>query len=242
MRSASATDTGRVRDVNQDTVFTSDEPVGILPDLYLVADGMGGHNAGDFASRFCVDEFVRCIKNSKGRTMLGLMESAVATVNEELIKKGSEDEALNGMGTTLVGAVVEGNICTVLNIGDSRMYIFKKNEGLRQISQDHSLVENMVRNGEIERREAMRHPKKNVITRAIGVFDSADPDFFEIDTDKGDIILLCSDGLTNMVDDDIIGSVLREEDKDINRKADELVKLANEKGGKDNISVVLVEI
>ena len=242
MESIAVTDIGKVREINQDTVYKSDEAVGLLPSLYLVADGMGGHNAGDYASRYCIDAFVENIRTSKARTMMGAMEKAVSMVNEDLIKKGAEDPAMQGMGTTLVGAVVEGLNCLVINIGDSRMYLYRPGTFFRQISQDHSLVENMVRNGEIERRDAAHHPKKNVITRAIGVEDIAVPDFFEIDVLQKDIILLCSDGLTNMVDDETVHSVLAAEGVKLKNKADRLVALANEKGGKDNISVVLVEI
>lgn len=242
LESIAVTDIGKVRDINQDMVFKSDGPVGILPCLYLVADGMGGHNAGDYASKFCIENFVDQIKSSKTRTMMGVMTQATSFVNDALIKKGSEDPALEGMGTTLVGAVVDGRSCLVINIGDSRMYLYRPNAFFKQISQDHSLVENMVRNGEIERRDAAHHPKKNVITRAIGVEDIAVPDFFEIDVSEHDVILLCSDGLTNMVDDETIHSVLADEKHKLKYKADRLVALANERGGKDNISVVLVEI
>lgn len=234
------TDVGKVREINQDTVFASDEAVGLLPDLFLVADGMGGHKAGDFASRFCVETLVEQIKNTKARTWMGCLEGAVAYANDALIKKASEDENLNGMGTTLVAVTTDGATCIVMNIGDSRMYLFR-NDTLKQISQDHSLVENMIRSGEIERKDAMHHPKKNVITRAIGVKDMAVPDFFEIDVNSEDILMLCSDGLTNMVDEDSIRIILGEKNG-LKHKANKLISLANEKGGKDNISVVLVEI
>ncbi len=240
MKSAAVTDVGKVREINQDTVFASEKATGILPCLFLVADGMGGHNAGDFASKFCVEELVEQIKAKKGRTWLGCLESAVQTVNDLLIKKSAEDEKLSGMGTTLVGATTDGKTCLVMNIGDSRMYL-SRGESLIQISQDHSLVESMVRNGEIERRDAMHHPQKNVITRALGVADKAVPDFFEIDVLPGDKLLLCSDGLTNMVDDETVNSVLTERGS-LKNKAEKLITMANDRGGTDNISIVLVEI
>lgn len=240
MNFTAVTDVGKVREINQDMVFASDEAVGILPDLFLVADGMGGHNAGDFASRFCVENLVDELKKSKARTWMGCLEKAVSDVNEALVKTASEDESLMGAGTTLVGITTDGKKCIVFNIGDSRMYSFSR-DSFKQITRDHSLVEKLVQSGEIERRDAMHHPKKNVITRAIGVEDMAVPDFFEIDVKAGDILLLCSDGLTNMVDDETIGSVLSEK-TEIKDKADKLIDLANERGGRDNISVVLVEL
>lgn len=241
MKSIAVTDIGKVREINQDTVFASNEAVGILPDLFLVADGMGGHNAGDFASRFCVEQMIEHIRESKSRRWIGCLEEAVAFANDSLVQKANENVELAGMGTTLVGLVTDGEICVVMNIGDSRMYL-SRGDILQQISQDHSLVESMVRNGEIDKREAVHHPKKNVITRAIGVEDMVAPDFFEIDVMSGDMLLLCSDGLTNMVDDETINKVLSEESIDIETKAGRLVSMANERGGKDNISVVLVEI
>ncbi len=240
MKSAAVTDVGKVRECNQDTVYASDKATGILPCLFLVADGMGGHKAGDYASRFCIEEMVEQIKAQKSRTWLGCLEGAVATVNDLLIKKASEDEELAGMGTTLVGFTTDGKTCVIMNIGDSRMYL-ARGEVLKQISQDHSLVENLVRSGEIERRDAMHHPKKNVITRAIGVADVVTPDFFEIDVMAGDILMLCSDGLTNMVDEETINSVLNDKGS-VKSKAEKLVAMANDRGGTDNISVVLVEI
>ncbi|MCR5824730.1 MAG: Stp1/IreP family PP2C-type Ser/Thr phosphatase [Lachnospiraceae bacterium] len=241
MKSAALTDIGRQRALNQDFIFRSDEAIGLLPSLYIVADGMGGHKAGDYASRFCVEDFIKEARTGKFKTLLGGLESIINIVNEHVYNKSVTVPEYKGMGTTLVAAVVDENTVTVSNVGDSRMYLFSENEGLKQITVDHSLVENMIRVGKLERKEAAHHPKKNVITRAIGVDSSVEPDFYEIDLEKGDIILLCSDGLSNMVDDDRITDCLKET-KDLDEKARELVDYANERGGKDNISVVLIEI
>lgn len=242
MNSFALTDVGSVREMNQDYVFNSDEAVGILPNLYIVADGMGGHNAGDYASRFCVTEFVKEIKANPLLTEIGTMDSAINSVNNRLIAVAAEAPELNGMGTTFVACVVEKDTAIVMNIGDSRLYLFSAETGLRQITQDHSLVETLIKSGELDRRNAVHHPKKNVITRAMGVEASAVPDFFEIDITPGDKILLCSDGLTNMVNDETIESMIDAGGSDISNTAKQLVDLANEKGGKDNISVVLVEV
>jgi protein phosphatase len=242
LKSAALTDIGKQRAINQDYIFKSDEAIGILPNLYIVADGMGGHKAGDYASRFCVDDFVREAKTGKFKTLLGGLQSIVNAVNEHVYTESLKTPEYKGMGTTLVAAVVHDGSVTVTNVGDSRMYLFSKDGGLRQITVDHSLVENMIQNGELERKDAVHHPKKNIITRAIGVESVVEPDFFEAEIESGDIILLCSDGLSNMVDDDKMNDCLEDKKKTLEEKARTLVDLANERGGKDNISVVLTEI
>ncbi len=242
MNSFAITDMGSVREMNQDYVFNSDEAIGTLPNLYIVADGMGGHKAGDYASRFCVSEFVKEVKANPMLTLIGTMDSAINAVNNRLIAVAQDSPELNGMGTTFVSCVVVGDTAIVMNIGDSRLYLYSADTGLRQITQDHSLVETLIKSGELDRRNAAHHPKKNVITRAMGVEESAVPDFFEIDITPGDKILLCSDGLTNMVTDETIENIINTGDADLEKIGRQLVDLANEKGGKDNISVVLVEV
>ena len=242
MKSAALTDIGKQRAINQDFIFKSDEAVGGLPDLYIVADGMGGHKAGDYASRFCVESFIKEAKAGKYKTLLGGLQSIVNSVNEQVYAESFKTPEYKGMGTTLVAAVVGEETVTVVNVGDSRMYLYNEDEGIHQITVDHSLVENMIRNGELERKDAAHHPKKNIITRAIGVDPNVEPDFFETEIEKGDIILLCSDGLSNMVDDDKMNDCLEDRKKTLDEKAQALVDLANERGGKDNISVVLIEI
>ncbi len=242
LKSAALTDIGRQRAINQDYIFRSDEAIGGFPSLYIVADGMGGHKAGDYASRFCVEDFVKEAGENKYKTLLGGLESIVRNVNEHVYEKSVEIPEYNGMGTTLVTAIVDRNTVTVSNVGDSRLYLYSEENGLRQITVDHSLVENLIQNGELDRKDAAHHPKKNIITRAIGVEPSVEPDFFEIDLEKGNIILMCSDGLSNMVDDDKIQDCLADSSTQLDKKAGNLVNMANERGGKDNISVVLIEI
>ncbi len=242
MKSAALTDIGKQRTINQDFIFKSDDAVGNLPSLYIVADGMGGHKAGDYASRFCVEDFIKEAKSGKFKTLLGSLQSIVNAVNEHVYTESLRTPEYKGMGTTLVAAVVEEKTVTVVNVGDSRMYLYSEEDGIRQITVDHSLVENMIRNGEIERKDAAHHPKKNIITRAIGVDASVEPDFFETELEKGNIILLCSDGLSNMVDDDKMENCLNDNKKTLEEKTRELIDIANERGGRDNISVVLIEI
>lgn len=237
MRSYGVTDIGRNRNTNQDYIFYSDEPVGMLPNLYIVADGMGGHNAGDYASSFSVNRFVELVREKKESHIVLVMREAIEIVNDELFKKASEEEACSGMGTTFVAAVVDGNEVYVMNVGDSRLYIAGKR--LEQITMDHSLVEEMIRNGGLNREEAKNHPIKNVITRAIGVEKQVVPDFFEVYLHKQEHILLCSDGLTNMVDEDEIMEIM-EEEKQEEQMIEKLVERANFYGGRDNISAIVV--
>lgn len=242
MESYAMTDIGSRREVNQDFVYCNDDAVGLLPNLYIVADGMGGHRAGDFASRFSVNEFEKELKEQKARTIIGSMEGAIRQVNERLLKEAAAEPEYEGMGTTFVAACVsEGNLY-VLNIGDSRLYIIGENGSMRQITQDHSLVEEKILRGELDRKDAKNHPEKNVITRALGAMEQVVPDFFEVELEPGDYVLLCSDGLTNMVEDAAIKEVVVNHDALLTEKAERLIAMANENGGRDNISLVLVHI
>ena len=240
MESFSITDTGRTRDSNQDSVFCSEDTVGVFPNLFLVADGMGGHNAGDLASRTCIDAFVAQLGETKKRTPVSCMEEAVQEANRAIFEKAKEDSHYQGMGTTLVGMTIEDGIAYIVNIGDSRLYQLREN--LTQITTDHSLVEEMVLSGEIAKDEMRTHPNKNISTRALGTTDRPKPDCFELEVRPGDVYLLCSDGLSNMLDDKVIESVAGDRDKQLGDIGLKLVEMANEAGGKDNISVVLVRI
>lgn len=240
MRTYSVTDIGQKREMNQDFVYCHEEPLGALPNLFIVADGMGGHNAGDFASRFAVEEFVRQVEASAQKTLIRTMEEAVHRTNRLLIEQAKERPELKGMGTTFVAATIQENDMYIANIGDSRLYLIGREE-ITQITQDHSLVEEMIRRGEIRREEGRFHPNKNVITRAMGANVDVEPDFFEVRLAPGDIVLLCSDGLSNMMDDREIFSVVKENSGDMEKAGSALLRLANEYGGRDNISIVLIK-
>ena len=242
MESFAMTDIGSRREVNQDYVYCNDNAVGLLPNLYIVADGMGGHKAGDFASRYSVNEFEKELKEQKARTIIGSMEGAICAVNDKLLKEAFAEPDLEGMGTTFVAACISEGSLFVLNIGDSRLYLINEKGSIRQITQDHSLVEEKILRGEIERKDAKNHPEKNVITRALGAMEQVIPDFFEVELEAGDYILLCSDGLTNMVEDAVMKEVILGQETSLEEKASKLIKMANENGGRDNISLVLVHI
>lgn len=234
------TDVGLKREMNQDYVYSNTEHVGALPNLFIVADGMGGHNAGDFASRFCVEEFVKNVSISKERTLISSIDQALVKTNEDLIKAANGRPELEGMGTTFVAAVVVEDTMYVANIGDSRLYMLR-NE-LEQITEDHSLVAEMVRSGDLDKEEARFHPKKNVVTRAISANGVTQADFFEIKVMPGDTILLCSDGLSNMVGEEELKSIMKQNSDNLEVMGDELIDAANRNGGRDNISVVLVRV
>lgn len=230
---------GRRRDMNQDYMYTSTTPVGSLPNLFVVADGMGGHNAGEYASRFTVDKVVEVISQNGQQEPVAAMKEALTEANSQLLEEAGADPSKSGMGTTVVAATVIGDLLYVANIGDSRLYVID-HEAIRQITRDHSLVEEMVRLGEMDKAAAKVHPDKNIITRAIGVTRELAVDFFEVKLRPEDMILLCSDGLTNMVEDEEIKEIVLEQ-KNIVEKAEKLINTANENGGKDNITVILIE-
>lgn len=227
-----------MREMNQDYFFASDEPVGSLPNLYIVADGMGGHKAGDYASRYTTQRLVASVSRSSGEEPVTILKEAIGTANRLLIEEALEDETKRGMGTTVVAATIIANRLYVANVGDSRLYLAGRE--MRQITKDHSLVAEMVRIGEMEAAEAKAHPDKNIITRAIGASAHVEADFFEVDLTPEDRILICTDGLTNMVDDSEIRDVVTE-DAPIEKRVEKLVYEANRAGGKDNITVMIIE-
>ena len=200
MKTFSITDVGMVRQVNQDYVYTTDNPIGPLPNLFVVADGMGGHKAGDYASKYTVEVMKKELAQSEEKDVEKALVSAIEKANREIIKKASEDEHLKGMGTTVVAATIVDHMMYFANVGDSRLYLI--NQGITQLTKDHSLVEEMVRLGGIKPEEAKHHPDKNIITRAIGAKNNVDVDFYEHRLKRGDIILMCTDGLSNMVEDE----------------------------------------
>ena len=231
------TDIGKIREKNQDQAATAinlkDQILGV------VCDGMGGHKAGDYASMHTVDRFVEVIRElGEEHGVQDAINEAVTAANAYIYQRSRENSNLSGMGTTLVLASCIGNEAIVANIGDSRLYLV--NDAMTQITRDHSLVEEMVTLGGIDREMARNHPDKNIITRAVGVKEKVAADFFEVDLTKGDRLLLCSDGLTNMLRDEEIYQIIQN-NKELEQAAKALVDAANENGGRDNIAVVLVE-
>ncbi|MCI6676718.1 MAG: Stp1/IreP family PP2C-type Ser/Thr phosphatase [Clostridiales bacterium] len=240
MEAYAQTDVGKKRLINQDYTFYSILPVGKLLNLFIVADGMGGHNAGEYASWYTVETLVQLIRESKEESIYQILNKSIQEVNRRLRRKSYEQERLRGMGTTLTLATIEDHTLYVVNVGDSRTYLIKEDE-IRQVSRDHSFVEEMVREGVLERGSRQYQLKKNIITKAIGAELAVKPDFFEVELKENEHLLLCSDGLTNMVEDAEIWEVVKQPIS-IEQRVHQLIEMANTNGGKDNIAVVLADL
>jgi protein phosphatase len=237
---AAVSDRGRKRPSNEDAFGFSVER-----GIFLVCDGMGGAAAGEIASSLAVDEMLRLLDHPVGEknghkagSMPQLAEEAVAAANEAIFSRSQRNYKLSGMGTTLVGLLVDERRVWVLNVGDSRCYRMR-NRRLEQITLDHSLVEEQVRLGRMTRSEALRSPLRNVITRALGTQSRVTPDIFELEPEPGDLFLLCSDGLTRELSDSLIESLLGA-DLPLNALCARLVEAAKKAGGHDNITCILV--
>ena len=239
LKAFSITDIGQKRELNEDYVYMSETPVGNLPNLFIVADGMGGHNAGDYASKYTVETIIQSISENDEMDSQTLIEQAINEANTFIRNQALANDHMSGMGTTLVVATCTDEELLVANIGDSRLYVIRDDQ-MVQITVDHSLVEEMIHMGGIDRKSARNHPDKNIITRAVGVKDQVQADFFTVDIFQGDTILMCSDGLTNMLDDEEIKQIVQDS-RDIVEEAGNLIQAANDHGGRDNIAVVLVK-
>lgn len=238
MKAFSITDTGVLRTMNQDYCFSSDTAIGRLPNLYIVCDGMGGHKAGEYASRYTVERIIASVSRSKAEDPIRILKAAIHKANEILVVESQEDKEKQGMGTTVVAATVIDNKMYVANVGDSRLYVI--NDTIEQITNDHSYVEEMIRIGKIKREDARKNEKKNLITRAVGAAEKIKADFFEVELRENDTILLCSDGLSNMVTDEIIYQIVKSSNK-VDSIAKTLVEEANKNGGTDNITVIVIK-
>lgn len=232
------TDVGIVRQVNQDYVFATDKALGTLDNLFVVADGMGGHQAGDYASKYTVEILQKQIKSYTESDIEKNLVGAIKEANRAILEAADADEHLKGMGTTVVAATIRGQMMYFANVGDSRLYLI--NNGITQLTKDHSLVEEMVRLGGIKPEEAKHHPDKNIITRAIGAKKDVDVDYYEHRLKKGDMILMCTDGLSNLVDDEELFHIVQGS-RDVVEATVALVEAAKENGGTDNIGVVLID-
>jgi protein phosphatase len=231
---AAASDKGRKRPSNEDAFGFSVEH-----GVFVLCDGMGGAAAGEVASSVAVNEILRRLsQRAADAPLLAAAEEAIYSANEAVHKRAQHERKLRGMGTTMVLVVVNEHRAWVLNIGDSRCYLLRGGH-LRQITLDHSLVEEQVREGRMSPEEALRSPLRNVITRALGTHGTVTPDVFAIETEPGDLFLLCSDGLTREIDDREIASLLGL-DLPLDEKCNRLLTAANQAGGHDNITCILV--
>lgn len=235
LRSAASTDVGRRRRANEDC-FAIVSELG----LYLVADGMGGHSAGQVASRLAVESAVAALGDLESATATPTerLRIAVAAANRAIFTTAQEKSELTGMGTTLVALLAGGQRIALAHVGDSRAYLVRGGR-IRQLTDDHSLVAELVRRHEISAQDALMHPQRHVLTRALGVRRRVEVDLIEMALAGGDVLVLCSDGLTGPVrDEEIANEVGRSHD--LEEVCGRLVDLANSRGGDDNITVVCV--
>lgn len=233
-------DRGKVRQHNEDCVGVFENEAGVLA---IVADGMGGHLAGDVASQMAISTFKTfwehvTLIDSPIEAEAWFTEK-VAEVNKAIYEHSLTNPECQGMGTTIVGAIITSNFATIGHIGDSRCYLLNSCD-YKQVTQDHSLVNELVRSGQISKEDAEHHPRKNVLLRALGTEQTVELDVSTIEFEGEDVLLLCSDGLSNKVSDETMKEELSNSNP-LSEKAKTLVQLANDNGGEDNISIVIVK-
>ena len=226
-----ATDRGRVRETNEDACAF------VPPDTYVVADGMGGYAAGEVASAMLIDTFREIFSEARQERSEEALRRAVQAANRKILQAATADAARKGMGTTVVALQHEGDAAYWAHVGDSRLYLLRAGE-LKCLTRDHSFVQDLVEKGSITKEEAAHHPKRNLLTRAVGVEENLSVDTGSFKIEAGDTFLLCSDGLTNMVGEAAIRETLQGEAAD---KARCLIDMALMAGGLDNISVIVAQ-
>lgn len=233
-------DVGKVREMNQDSYYISDSLSEVK--LYLLADGMGGYKGGEIASNLAIKCARSYIENNFKETpkdrqsLIQLVASSMEYANMVVYEKSKEEKELEGMGTTLEVCLIYNNKVYLGHVGDSRIYRIRK-EVIRKLTKDHSYVQQLVEDGKITREEATNHPKKNMLTKALGCTPYVEPDIRARNVEKGDIIIMCSDGLTNMVTEQEIFEAVKE---NAEKAPEVLVQKANNAGGYDNITVVTI--
>ncbi len=241
MKVFAKTDLGKARDINEDFYYIARKEEKLK--LYILADGMGGYNGGEIASRLATSSVKGYIETNFSQiahdkeSILKLIESAMEYANMVVYEKAKENAELENMGTTLEVCLIYNNKVFIGHIGDSRIYRIRK-EFIRKLTKDHSYVEQLVTDGTITKEEAFHHPKKNMLMKALGCTAYVEPDVMVKGFLKNDILLICSDGLTNMIKEQEIYEYVKEEIED---SCDRLVKRANEMGGYDNITVIVIQ-
>ena len=238
-------DIGRKRRCNEDAIFVSNTPIGVLPNLYIVADGMGGHKGGAIASKLAIDAFCAYIEAHKKvkitteEELLMLLKRGMVHANHMIYKHSEENSEWQGMGTTITLCTIVNQCAYIAHVGDTRFYVLNKRE-IKQVTHDHSLVQEMHDKGYISRSDMQEHPQRHVITRAVGTYEQVKVDTLKYSLEDVDYILLCSDGLTAMVSDEIIHQVVYEK-SNIDEALQELIGYANRAGGVDNIAIILAK-
>lgn len=240
MQIAYQSSTGKVRDKNEDSVGAFKNQTGLI--LALITDGIGGNNAGEVASQMVVTHMGAAFETTSISSLDKIetwFENQLAKENTAIIDESNTDTRLHGMGTTIVATLIDGKQSLIANIGDSRGYVYSNGQ-FTQITEDHSYVNELVKHGDITPDQAKTNPYKNIITKSLGINNDSAADFKPYTAQPGDQILLCTDGLTNMVDDADIEKILSM-DEELQTKCDMLVSLANQNGGLDNITVLIAQ-
>ncbi|RIX49926.1 Stp1/IreP family PP2C-type Ser/Thr phosphatase [Paenibacillus nanensis] len=244
MLTANRSNIGRVRQINEDQSWVGQLSNGVT--LAIVADGMGGHQAGDVASQLAVDAFRNALERNASKPELTeqegkmLIRQAISEANETIYAMAAGDERYHNMGTTIVAALLRAGNVIIGHVGDSRAYKLTKNS-IDLLTMDHSLVNELVKSGQLTEEEAANHPRRNVLTRAVGTDPHVEIDVQAVEWSPEDVLLLCSDGLTNMVSEQQMLEVVANGEEELESKADHLIQLALEAGGDDNITVVLLQ-
>lgn len=242
-------DVGKKRSRNEDSFLVNDKLK-----LYIVADGMGGHSGGEYASRLAVstvEEVLQSMNSDPEATVISGVNSedseygdrlkyAIEVAGQKIYDQALYDPDLKGMGTTITAVIIDSGVAYVANVGDSRVYLLRGEEDIKQVTTDHSLVSEQVRSGLITATDAKKHRLKNIITRSVGYQEDVEIDIYRIPLQPQDKLLLCSDGLTNMLDDSTIKNTT--ENKDLENSCRSLIQFANERGGDDNITVVMCQV
>jgi len=241
MQAGWKTSTGKIRHINQDSCYISEKGAGALPNVFIVADGMGGHNGGEIASRFSMAFFLEYVSAnaSADNGILDYMLKAMSYSNLKVYEKSFDSSDLAGMGTTFTSCALNEGKLYAAHIGDSRIYLIS-GKSIKQITNDHSYVGLLVKAGQITEEEAITHPKKNILTKVLGTDKEIDADGSEHDIGGARYVLLCSDGLTNMVSDKELHKIVNSK-ASLNEKLETLIERANENGGYDNITAVLID-
>lgn len=234
-------DMGLKRTINEDRAAFFERPDRFK--LAVLADGMGGHNAGDVASEMAITQIKQLFFDAHAEALASdaqlWLQNAAATLNENIYHYSLTNEGCNGMGTTLIAVLIDDAQCTIVHIGDSRVYCFTE-ESYTLITSDHSFVNALLENGQISEEEAKNHPNKNFILKALGTEKRVVPDFYEVELASGSYLLVCSDGLSNKVTSLEMADIIFNEQFTIEQKGRQLIQLANDHGGEDNISIVLI--
>lgn len=234
------TDVGKLRKVNQDYVYINNEPIGSLDNLYIVADGVGGHKAGEVASEVAIDSFEQFIYETEDDEVLDLLVSALAYANEQVFNLAKTNKQYENMGTTLLATTIKNNKIFIAHVGDCRLYGIRNNK-IAQMTSDHTYVMDLFKAGVISREEAENSKESNVLTRALGTEKNVKADALFCDVFEDDIFIMCSDGLSDMLTDDEIFQLASKKSVPTQEKVENLIQEANNNGGRDNIAVIIIE-